>query len=185
MEDTQIIDLYFSRSEDAIGETAAKYGGYCYSIAMNVLENAQDAEESVSDTWLSAWNSMPPERPNILSAFLGRITRNFSIDRWRQRQAFRRGSGQVALALEELRDCVSGAESLENGAIRRETLESIQRFLNTLTPAERGVFICRYWYLDTSREIAEKSGFSQGKVRTMLRRTRLRLEEHLKKEGLL
>lgn len=184
MEDSQIIDLYFSRSEEAIGETAIKYGGYCHSIAMNILENEEDAQESVNDTWLSAWNSIPPERPNIFSAFLGRITRNLSLDAWRRRQAFKRGGGRVQLALEELRDCVSGQESLENSAIRRETLRSIQHFLDGLSPTERSVFVCRYWYLDSSKEIAERSGFSQGKVRSMLRRVRSRLDAYLEKEGL-
>lgn len=184
MEDAEIVDLYLSRSEEAIGETAAKYGGYCYSIAMNVLENPEDAEESVSDTWFSAWNSIPPQRPSILSAFLGRITRNLSIDRWRQRQAFKRGGGTVRLALEELGECVSGVGSLENDAIRRETLASIHQFLSELTPVERSVFVCRYWYLDTSQEIAEKSGFSRGKVRSMLHRIRKKLNAHLEEEGL-
>ena len=126
MEDARIIDLYFSRSEEAIGETAAKYGPYCASIAMSILNDPEDAEDG----------------------------------------------------------CVSGKESLENEAIRRETLRSIQCFLDTLTPVERAVFVCRYWYLDNSKEIADQCGFSRGKVRTMLRRTRIRLMEHLSKEGL-
>lgn len=184
MEDAQIVDLYFSRSEEAIGETDAKYGGYCHSIALNILENAEDAQECVNDTYLAAWNSMPPKRPDALSVFLGKITRNLSIDRWRQGHAFKRSGGQVSLALEELGNCVSENSSLENDAIRRETLRSIQRFLDTLTPIERGVFVCRYWYLDTSKEIADKTGFSRGKVRTMLRRIRIRLNAHLEKEGL-
>ena len=184
MEDAQIIDLYFSRSEDAIGETAAKYGTYCASIALNILDSPEDAEESVNDTWLAAWNRMPPERPNVLAVFLGRMTRNISIDRWRQYHTFRRSGSQVTLALEDLGGCVSGKESLENEAIRRETLRGIQRFLDTLTPTERAVFVCRYWYLDSSKEIADKCGFSREKVRTMLRRIRLRLMEYLEKEGL-
>lgn len=125
-----------------------------------------------------------PKRPDALSVFLGKITRNLSIDRWRQGHAFKRSGGQVSLALEELGNCVSENSSLENDAIRRETLRSIQRFLDTLTPIERGVFVCRYWYLDTSKEIADKTGFSRGKVRTMLRRIRIRLNAHLEKEGL-
>lgn len=184
MEDARIIDLYFSRSEEAIGETAAKYGPYCASIAMSILNDPEDAEESVNDTWLAAWNRMPPERPNVLAVFLGRMTRNISIDRWRQYHSFKRSGSQVTLALEELDGCVSGKESLENELIRRETLGSIQRFLDTLTPVERAVFVCRYWYLDNSKEIADQCGFSRGKVRTMLRRIRIRLMEHLKKEGL-
>lgn len=104
------------------------------------------------------------------------------LDRWRRRQSFKRGGGQVRQALEELGACVSGEGNPENRAIRRETLESMQRFLNTLTPVERSLFVCRYWYLDSSEEISEKSGFSQGKVRSMLHRIRLRLERHLEEE---
>lgn len=120
----------------------------------------------------------------MLSAFLGRITRNISLDRWRKARAFKRGGGEVALALEELGECVSGKESVENDLIRREVLSSVNRFLDTLTPTERNVFLCRYWYLDSSEEIAEKSGFSATKVRSMLHRVRGRLEKHLEKEGL-
>lgn len=129
MEGAGILSLYCSRSEEAIRETAAKYG-----------------------------------------------------DRWRRRQSFKRGDGQVRQALEELGACVSGEGNPESRAIRRETLESIQRFLNTLTPVERGLFVCRYWYLDSSKEIAEKSGFSQEKVRSMLCKIRIRLERHLEEE---
>ena len=184
MEDTAIINLYFDRSEEAIQATAQKYGRYCFSIAWNVLYDKEDSDECVNDTWLAAWNRMPPERPNVLAVFLGRMTRNISVDRWRQYHSFKRSGSQVTLALEELDGCISGKESLENEAIRRETLRSIQCFLDTLTPVERAVFVCRYWYLDNSKEIADQCGFSRGKVRTMLRRTRIRLMEHLSKEGL-
>ena len=184
MEDEQILNLYFSRSEQAIGETASKYGPYCHSIAMHVLENEEDAEECVSDTWFSAWNSIPPKRPSPFSAFLGRITRNLSIDRWRRTRAFKRGGGQMELALEELKDCVSGAGSLENDLIRRETLGAVNRFLGQLSVVERNVFLCRYWYLESSPEIAEHSGFSQTKVRSMLHRIRGRLDTYLEMEGL-
>ena len=184
MEDTQIVDLYFARSEQAIKETDTKYGGYCYSIAYNILTNQEDAEESVSDTYLSAWNAMPPRRPSFLAAFLGKITRNISLDRWRKYHAFKRGGGQVELALEELQECVSGAESAEEKAIRREILASLNRFLGTLNDTERNVFVCRYWYLDSTEEIAAKSGFSVSKVKSMLYRIRKRLNAHLEKESL-
>lgn len=117
MEDQQIINLYFARSEQAIQETDAKYGGYCYSIAYNILTNQEDAEESVSDTYMAAWNAMPPRHPNVLSAFLGKITRNISLDRWRKYRALKRG-GEVALAVEELRECVSGEASAEDRLFR-------------------------------------------------------------------
>ena len=185
MEDDQIIKLYFERSEQAIAETDTKYGGYCYSIAYNILTNQEDAEESVSDTYLSAWNSMPPRRPPALAAFLGKITRNVSIDRWRKYRAFKRGEGQIEIALDELSECVSGAESAEETAIRKEILASLNRFLGTLKETERSVFLCRYWYLDSIADIAEKSGFSVSKVKSMLLRIRKRLCAQLEKEGLV
>lgn len=184
MEDMQIINLYFARDEQAIQETDSKYGGYCYSIACNILTSREDAEESVSDTYLSAWNTIPPRRPPLLAAFLGRITRNISIDRWRKRRAFKRGEGQMELALDELGECVSGAGSAEDALIRKETLASLNRFLGGLNETERNVFLCRYWYLDSTEQIAQKSGFSVSKVKSMLFRLRKRLNAHLEKEGL-
>lgn len=184
MEDTQIINLYFARKEQAIRVTDKKYGGYCYSIAANILANHEDAEESVSDTYLAAWNAIPPKRPPVLAAFLGKITRHISIDRWRKSRAFKRGGGQVEAALDELSECVSGAESAEDAAIRREVLACINRFLDSLKDAERSVFLCRYWYLDSTEQIAEKTGFSVSKVKSMLLRLRKRLDAQLEKEGL-
>ena len=184
MEDSQIIKLYFDRSEQAIQETDAKYGCYCYSIAYGILTNQEDAEESVSDTYLSAWNSMPPRRPPALAAFLGKITRNISIDRWRESRAFKRAEGQIEIALDELSECVSGTESAEETAIRKEILASLNRFLGTLQETERSVFLCRYWYLDSTEEIAEKSGFTVSKVKSMLHRIRKRLYAQLEAEGL-
>ena len=185
MDDQNIIALYWARSETAISETAQKYGGYCFSIAKNILTNHEDAEESVNDTYLTAWNAMPPRRPPALAAFLGKITRNLSIDRWRKYRAFKRGEGQIELALEELRECVSGTESAEEAAIRKEILASLNRFLGTLKETERSVFLCRYWYLDSTEEIAKKSGFTVSKVKSMLFRIRKRLYAQLTEEGLV
>ncbi len=184
MEDRQIIQLYFDRSEQAIRETDTKYGGYCYSIAYNILTNREDSEEAVSDTYLSAWNAMPPRRPPALAAFLGKITRNISIDRWRKYRAFKRGEGQMEIALDELSECVGGAESAEDAAIRKEILTSLNRFLATLKDVERSVFLRRYWYLDSTEEIAENSGFTVSKVKSMLCRIRKRLYAQLEQEGL-
>lgn len=185
MEDAQIIKLFFDRSEQAIKETDTKYGRYCYSIAYNILTNQEDAEESVNDAYLSAWNSIPPQCPPALAVFLGKITRNISIDRWRKYRSSKRSTGQIDLALDELQACVSGAESPEDVAIRNEILASINLFLATLKETERSVFLCRYWYLDSMEEIAGKTGFTVSKVKSMLFRIRKRLHMHLSKEGLV
>ena len=185
MEDRKILELYLTRSEQAIRETETKYGAYCYSVAMNILENRQDAQECVSDTWFSAWNSIPPQSPRVLATFLGSITRNLAIDRWRERRAGKRGGGEMQLALDELSGCVPGGESPEGEVLRRELLKSVAAFLGTLPETERSVFLCRYWYFDSAQDIALHFGFSSGKVRSMLHRTRKKLQSHLKREGLL
>lgn len=183
MEDQKIIDLYWQRSEQAIAETDTKYGGYCYSIAYNILTNREDSEESVSDTYMAAWRSMPPKKPGILSAFLGKITRHLSIDRWRRRTAEKRGGGEVVLALDELENCVSGEESVENKLQRKELTVAVNRFLDQLPETERNVFLCRYWYVDSIGDIAANFGFSEAKVNSMLYRTREKLRKALQKEG--
>lgn len=184
MDDNQIIDLYWARSENAIAETASKYGAYCHSIASNILNDPQDAEESVNDTYLAAWNTMPPKRPSLLAAFLGKITRYISLDRWKQRSRLKRGGGEVPLCLEELEDCVSGRESTEDAVLLKELLSGINCFLEKLPPMERKVFLCRYWYLDSVQEIAQRFGFSQSKTASMLHRIRGKLNRYLEKEGL-
>ena len=183
MDDNAIIDLYWDRSEEAITQTDLKYGRYCYSIAYNILTNRQDAEESVSDTYMAAWNHSPPTRPNVLSTFLGRITRNLSISRWRARGAQRRGGGEPDLAFEELRECVSGKQNVENDLIAREMLNILNQFLKALPRENRIVFMRRYWYLDPIARIATSCGFSQSKVKTMLCRDRKKLKQMLTKEG--
>lgn len=183
MEDQKIIDLYWQRSEQAIAETDTKYGGYCYSIAYNILTNREDSEESVSDTYMAAWRSMPPKKPGILAAFLGKITRHLSIDRWRRRTAEKRGGGEVVLALDELEGCVSGEESVEDKLQRKELTVVVNRFLDQLSETERNVFLCRYWYVDSIGDIAANFGFSEAKVNSMLHRTREKLRRALGKEG--
>lgn len=184
MDDTQIVDLFFARSELAIQETDHKYGGYCYKIAYSILANREDSEESVSDAYLSAWNSIPPRRPQRLSTFLGKLTRNISIDRWRIISAKKRGSGEVVIALEELSECVSGEQSVENTVLQKELIACLNRFLASLSNEERTVFLCRYWYVNSLEEIAGKTGFSVGKIKSMLHRTRGKLSRQLEKEEL-
>lgn len=183
MEDNQIIDLYFARSEQAIKETDIKYGGYCYNIAYHILTNREDAEESVNDTYMAAWRNIPPHYPSVFAAFLGKITRNISLDRWKNRKAQKRGGGEVPIALEELKTCIPSGESPEQTLERRELLQSINTFLGNLSETERRIFVCRYWYLDSSQEIAEQFGFSKSKVASMLHRIRGKLNKYLKKEG--
>lgn len=183
MDDKSIVDLYFSRDQEAITQTDKKYGHYCYRIAYNILTNREDAEESVSDTYVAAWRAIPPRRPSVLSTFLGKITRHIAIDRWRERNASKRGGGEVPLALEELQDCVAGMQNVEMDYERKEIIKAYVRFLDALPVTERRVFLCRYWYVDSVEAIADKFGFSQSKVKTMLHRTRAKLRKQLAEEG--
>ena len=184
-EDQKIIDLYWNRSENAITETAVKYGRYCTSIAYGILKSREDAQECVSDAYLMAWNVIPPRRPADLGTYLGKITRNLSIDRLRTRNRDKRGGGEMPLALEELEEVVVGSDSPENEAIRKELAASMNRFLGELTVQERYVFLRRYWYLDSLADIAKNTGFSGSKVASMLFRLRGRLKKQLIKEELL
>ena len=182
MEDQGIVALFFERSEQAIVETDKKYGGYCYSIAYNILSSREDSEESVNDTYLTAWNTIPPRKPNLLNAFLGKITRHISIDRWRKRSAQKRGGKEMILALDELNECV-GSQGLEAEISRRELTRSLNDFLAALPETERNVFLSRYWYLDSIEAITKITGFSRSKVTSMLHRTRGKLRKRLSEEG--
>ena len=185
MEDSRIIDLYWEREEQAIHAAASKYGSYCYAIAYNNLCSREDAEESVNDAYLGAWNAMPPHRPNSLRTFLGKITRCVSLKKWRDRHRDKRGGDEVALALEELSECIPSNTSVEESVIAVVLSERINRFVGTLAPTERQVFLCRYWYLDSIDKISADFCFGKSKVKSMLRRTRARLRADLEKEGVL
>ena len=141
MDDKQIVELYWQRNESAIDETASKYGPYCHSIAYNILDNDADAEESVNDTYLDAWNSMPPHRPSILATFLGKITRRISIDRWRKRSAEKRGGGQITVVLDELEECLSDGKSVEQEVEAKILSEVINAFVKSLPDTEQRVFL--------------------------------------------
>ena len=185
MDDELIVQLYWDRSENAISETDRKYGAYCNSIAYGILQSKEDSRESVNDTYMDAWNAMPPHRPSILATFLGKITRRIAIDRWRTLNRVKRGGGEVTLALEELEQCIVGGQSPEQEIERKELVQAINRFLDTLPLPERRVFLARYWYLDSIQQIASHFHFSQSKVTSMLFRTRKKLRQHLEKEGYL
>lgn len=183
MDDKSIVDLYFCRDENAISQTDKKYGRYCYSIAYNILTSKEDAEECVNDTYMTAWKAIPPRRPSVLSTFLGKITRHISIDRWRERTAYKRGRGEITLALEELEDCVAGMQDVEMEYERKEIVMIYKKFLDALPTTERRVFLCRYWYVESIATIADKFGYSQSKIKTMLHRTRAKLRKQFAKEG--
>lgn len=185
MEDDQIIDLYWARSERAIAETENKYGRYCHTIAYNILRNDQDAEECLNDTYIKAWDVMPPQRPNHLAAFLGRITRNLSLDRYRMNRAGKRAPGQLPLVLSELEDCIPAEESVEKIINDMVLTESLERFLYALPRLKRNIFIRRYWYLSSIKEIAQAYGMSESKTTSMLHRLRLQLKTHLREDNIL
>ena len=185
MEDSKIIDLFWTRSENAILETGNKYGKYCYSIAYNILANNEDAEECVSDTYMAAWKSIPPHRPSVLAAFLGKITRRLSIDRWRSNTRDKRGGGEVTLALDELEYCVFDPHDIDKAIERKQFVRVLNRFLDSLTVTDRKIFLCRYWYMDSVSAIAGYLGFSQSKITSILFRTRKKLRAVLEQEDLL
>lgn len=184
MDDNAILDLYFARSEQAISETDRKYGRYCYSIANHILSSPSDAEESVNDTYFAAWKLIPPRRPQRFAVFLGKLTRNLSIDRWRKNTAGKRGGGETRLVLDELAECVAGSESPETDVLRKELSAALNRFLRKLPEKDRTIFLLRYYYANTQEEIAQKTGLSSNQVKYILQRTRKDLAGMLKKEGL-
>lgn len=184
MTDLQIIDLYWARSEEAITATAAAYGNYCTSIAFNILRSYEDSEECVSDTWHRAWQSMPPQRPNPLRVWLGKVTRNLALDRWRAGQAEKRGGGQMDVLLSELENCLPSGVTPEKQAEDSEVVEGINRFLRSQSPAARIIFLRRYWYGDSVADIAAAMGMGRSAVKSALFRAREGLRQHLEEEGL-
>lgn len=183
MEDTNIIELYWARNEQAISETAGKYGAFCHRIAWNILSCREDSEECVNDTYLNVWNTIPPQRPQVFQAFLGRITRNLAINRHNYLAREKRGGGAVTLALEELRECVDQGSDPEASIELKELGESIAAFLEEISQIERIIFLRRYWYLEDRQRIAEFCGLTDSNVGVILHRTRKKLKAHLRKEG--
>ena len=152
MDDSAILDLFFARSEAAIAALSQAYGAPCLRMAQNILGSAEDAEECVADGYLAAWNAIPPAKPGNLQAFLGKITRDISIDRLRRESRQKRGGTAVTLALSELEDCVTSGTTPEDELIRRQTVEAINGFLKTLPQEKRVAFVLRYWYLYSDRK---------------------------------
>ena len=183
MDDVKIVQLYWDRNEQAISATADKYGNYCNSIAKNILGNREDAEECVNDTYLNAWNSVPPHRPSILSTFLGKIVRNLSFNRYKHNTADKRGSGQATVILDEIADFVSDTDSVEQEIDRKELVNVIDTFLSTLSAEKRGIFIRRYWYFDNVSDIANRFGMTENNISVTLNRLRFKLHNYLLERG--
>ena len=183
MNDDQIIDLYFSRDEGAIGATDEKYGAYCTKISQNILANLHDSEENVSDTYLQAWRSIPPTRPRVLRAYLGRIARNLALNRVNMAHAARRAADEFTLSLDEVDECTPSNVSVENAAAMRELSRKISDFLRTESGTAARMFVCRYFYAESVKKIAERFGAGESRVKSSLMRTRQRLAKFLLEEG--
>lgn len=183
MQDSQIVALYWDRDEAAIDQTDKKYGRYLAKIAYNILSDQEDSNESVNDTYLAAWDSMPPHKPQVLSTYLGKLTRQISIDLFRRKTSQKRGGGEYALSLQELEDCISGGNTTEQALDMQLLSEAIAQYLRTVTEEARNVFISRYYYLDPVKQIAGYCHISESKVKILLYRTRQGLWEYLQKEG--
>ena len=183
MEDSTIVELYWNRNETAINETDKKYSKYLMKVAFNILADLEDSKESVNDTYLKAWNSIPPHKPSILSTYLGKITRQISIDIFRKRTTQKRRGSEYDVSLSELEDCVASNDNPEQEFEVKLLAEKINDYLYTLPLEARNVFIGRYYFMDSIKEVAAYYGMSESKVKSMLYRVRLGLKEYLEKEG--
>lgn len=182
MQDDRIVAMYWQRDEAAIRETEKKYAGYLLKIAYNILFDLEDSKESVNDTYMKAWSSMPPHRPEVLSSYLGKITRQLSIDIFRKRHRAKRQASEYVVSLSELEECISGSTA-EQEVEMHLLADAINAYLGTLSREARTTFVGRYYYMDSIREIAAYHGFSESKVKSMLYRTRQGLKNYLEGEG--
>lgn len=183
MDDRQIIALYQQRDETAIKETSDKYGNYCFSIAYNILACKQDSEECINDTWLQTWNSIPPQNPFSLKAYLAKITRNLSLNRYNEKKNQRHGGGEPTAVLDEMEEFLAGTTDVESEYAQKEFLEVLNRFLFSLPLRERSIFILRYFYMESTKGIAKVHSIRESNVLMILSRTRKKLKETLEREG--
>lgn len=183
MTDEEIISLYFERNETAIDITRINYEGYCMTVARNILTSHEDCEECVSDTWFCAWNAIPPKKPLALRIFLGKITRNLSINKYKSNVAIKRGGGETALAVEELEESIPASSTVEVEIDKKELTRAINSFLKSVSDRERDIFIRRYWYVDDIKTISQRWNTSSTNTKMILMRTRKKLKQYLEREG--
>lgn len=183
MQDDQIVELYWRREESAIAESSGKYGAYCFSVAENILQSPEDSEECVNDTWLRAWNAMPPQRPARLRMFFAKITRHLAFDKFKARTAQKRGCGELHLVLSELEECISSPDTPETLVAAKELEQSIGRFVRSLPEREAMLFARRYFFGEAVSKIARNYGLTSNNTTVILSRIRNKLKTHLEKEG--
>lgn len=184
MNDKNIVELYLSRDEGAVRTTIEKYQAYCHSIAFSILNDEQNAEEALNDTWLGAWNSIPPHQPENLATYLGKLTRNISLTKYRNLHASKRYADTVSLATEELEECLPSRMTVESEIESAELGKIIDNFIDGLPDIEQRVFVCRYFYFDSTSDISKRFGFSESKVKSMLHRIRRKLKRTLNEEDI-
>ena len=185
MEDNKIIELYYKRDEQAIDETKSKYDAYLRTVSGNILRDTEDVVECVNDTYLGAWNAIPPSRPIVFRAFLAKITRNLSLKKFRSLSAEKRGGGEASLSFDELSECIVDGKSIDEAIEAKELAGMIDVFLSGRNADDRKIFVCRYWHFDSVLDIAERFGFSESKVKMSLKRTRDELKAYLESKGVI
>ena len=183
MEDQKIVELFEARNEEALDACKKKYDRFCFHIADRILCCREDAEEIVNDTYLKAWNTIPPKRPNIFKMFLAKITRNLAFSRWRSNTAAKRGGGELELVLEELNGCIAAPGGVEDRMNARDLALAIRAFLNTISAREQDIFLRRYFFVEESTQIARRYGMKPAAVLRSLSRTREKLKRYLAQEG--
>ena len=184
MKDAEIVELYWNRNEAAIAATSERYGNYCYSIAYHILQSPEDAQECVNDTYWKAWLSIPPHRPNRLATYLGKITRNLSLDRLKRLRAQKRGNDQLDFVLTELENTIPASTDTEQIVDELVLTDAINQFLRQQPRTERNIFVGRYWHLYSIADLAQAYGMRESKVASLLFRMRKKLKHHLEKEGI-
>ncbi len=183
MDDRQIIELFNQRNEEAIKQTDMEYGKYCYVIANNILSNHQDVKECVNDTYLQAWNSIPPQKPNSLKLFLAAITRNLALNRYKEQKRKKRGGGEVVVALDEIDEFVAGTKNIDDEIAEKELVNSINRFLRSLPQRDSNIFVKRYFHFHSTKDISKMYHLTESNVLMILSRIRQKLKNHLEMEG--